>query len=113
MFQTVCAPADAPANEVPPTLTTVGWEPGSSTASPVFWELSGKQSSDPASPEAASTVCPWAAIWEKMPFSASMSDVPTTCSQLPPLVVTTRALSSLAMRWNRSSAPASSTFGAS
>ena len=52
-FHTVCAEAVALFNVVPPVLTTLGCEPGSSMANGDGSWLSGKQSSDPASPEAA------------------------------------------------------------
>ena len=51
-FHTVCAEAVPLLIVVPPALTTLGWAPGSSMANAVE-ALSGKQSSDPESPEAA------------------------------------------------------------
>src|ERR1700733_9478988 len=55
-FHTDCDEADAVGREVPPALTTSGCDPGSSTAS---WLVrsGGEQSSEPASPDAAITVC--------------------------------------------------------
>ena len=53
------------------------------------------------------------AIWEKISFSSPMSVLPTKDSQLPQLVVTTRAASSLAIFWNRSMAATSLLLGAS
>ena len=91
---------------------TSGWEPGSSTASslpPV-----GRQSSEPESPDAAIIVCPCRAIREKIAFSAAKSLGARSASQSPQLVVTTCAVSSLAIRLKRSMAVTSlSEFGAS
>ncbi len=111
-FQTDCEETDASGRDVPPALTTSGCDPGSSTAS---WPdpFVGRQSSEPASPEAAITVCPCRAIRWKMPFSVCRSARDMLASHTPQLVVTTCALSSLAMRLKRSSAWASLPLGAS
>ena len=65
------ASAAAEMSEVPPTPVTLGCPAGSSTAKPVnpVWLM---QSVDPESPDAASTVCPWAA--------ASANSVASACS---------------------------------
>ena len=52
------------------------------------------------------------AIWEKISFSSPRS-LPAKDSQLPQLVVTTWATSSLAIFWNRSMAATSLLLGAS
>jgi hypothetical protein len=111
-FQTVCDDADGLVKEVPPALTTSGWDPGSSTASAVEL-LVGKQSSEPVSPDAAMTVCPCTAIRWKIPFSVWRSAAGIAASQTPQLVETTWELSSLAIRLKRSKAWASSLLGAS
>src|ERR1700733_1750021 len=115
-FQTACVPADPPLSAVPPALTTFGCEPGSSTASARLAPWFGKQSSEPASPDAAIMVCPCRAMREKIPFSSArkLGSLPwMNCSQLPQLVVTTRAVSLLAIWLKRSREAASLSLGAS
>ena len=97
---------------VPPTLTTSGCDPGSSTPSWVE-PFVGRQSSEPESPEAAITVWPWSAMRWKMPFSVCRSAAGMLASHTPQLVVTTWELSSLAIWLKRSNACASSPLGAS
>jgi hypothetical protein len=63
----------------------------------------GKQSSDPESPAAAIAVWPCDAMRANMPLSVWMSARFMSFSQMPQLVVTTWALSSLAIRLSRSS----------
>ena len=58
---------------VPPTPVTHGWPAGSSTSRRVSLELGKmKQSSDPSSPAAATTVWPWATACWKIDASAWM-----------------------------------------
>ncbi len=78
---------------MPPALTTVGCDPGSSTPR----ALEPGQSSEPESPDAAIIVCPCRAMREKIVFSAWSVAPAVTASQLPQLVVTTWALSSPAI----------------
>ncbi len=98
---------------------TSGCEPGSSTANDVSKAgmpppaVAEKQSADPASPAAAIMVWPCIAMRWKIWFSVSRSVDGIDGSQLPQLVVTTDAESSLAMRLKRSKAWASLLFGAS
>ena len=117
-FHTTCDDADALGSDVPPALTTSGCEPGSSTARFDGWPRfeSGKQSSEPASPDAATMVCPCRDMRSKIPFSVwrkAGSVLWMLASQSPQLVVTTWALSSLAIRLNTSAAATSEPFGAS
>ena len=98
--------------DVPPALTTLGCDPGSSTARPEVPSV-GRQSSEPESPEAAMTVWPCSAMRWKIPFSVWRSLAAMSCSHTPQLVVTTCELSSLAMRLKRSKAWASLPLGAS
>ena len=94
---------------MPPALTTVGCDPGSSTPR----AFDPAQSSEPVSPEAAIIVCPCRAMREKIVFSACRVAPAVIASQLPQLVVTTWAVSSPAMRLNMSSAWRSLSFGVS
>jgi len=80
--------------------------------------LSGKkkQSSEPESPDAAMTVWPCRAMRSKMAFSLAKYGGSVDWianSQLPQLVVTVEALSSLAIRLYMSNACASVPLGAS
>ena len=59
------------------------------------------------------TVCPWSDMRAKIWFSVCRSAVGIRASQLPQLVVTTWAVSSLAIRLKRSKASASLLLGAS
>ncbi len=111
-FHTTCEAADALPIDVPPALTTFGWDPGSSTASWVVLSV-GKQSSDPESPDAAIMVCPCRAMRAKIPFSVWRSAWGRSASHAPQLVVTTWATLSLAIRLNRSNAWASLPLGPS
>ena len=103
-FQTVSggAPtgaAPSPVSVVPPTPVTFGWLAGSSVNRPVLPLVLPEQSSDPLSPVAAKMLCPWAAISAKIAASAATLLAETTGSQLPQLVLTALAWSSVAIRW--------------
>ena len=111
-FHTDCDEAEALVMFVPPTLTTSGCDPGSSTPSWVE-PFVGRQSSEPESPDAAITVWPWSAMRWRMPFSVWRSAAGMLASHTPQLVVTTCELSSLAIWLKRSNACASSPLGAS
>ncbi len=118
-FHTVWAPTPEFGRVVPPALMTSGCEPGSSTAR--FVSKAGmpplataeKQSVEPASPDAAIIVWPCRAMRWKIWLSVLRSPADRAASQLPQLVVTTCAASSLAMWLKRSNAWASFSFGAS
>ena len=90
----------------PPTPVTSGWEAGSSTAAPTSGGPScgdcSTQSEEPLSPEAANTVWPWAAICSRIGASAAWS---LKASQIPHEVLTTWAVSSVAIRWRVSIGP--------
>ncbi len=73
---------------VPPTPVTNGCEEGSSTA-----RAAEEQSSEPASPDAATTDCPWAAACSNRVFSATMAALPWEDSQAPHEVTMTWAVS--------------------
>ena len=107
-FHTTCDDADALGREVPPALTTSGCEPGSSTASEVGGPGWGPGSSPRSRrrPTPRRWSAPAAAMRSKIPFSVwrkAASVLWMLASQSPQLVVTTWALSSTAMRLNRSS----------
>src|SRR5262245_35014353 len=84
-FQTVSP--DAPM-DVPPTPTTNGWLAGSATA-----RLALLQAVDPASPVAASTVCPCVAACSNRFCSDCMKGLSAASSQAPHDVYTTGSAS--------------------
>ena len=112
-FQTTWDDADALVSDVPPALTTSGCEPGSSTArlcGPVGREAvlgaGVARRGDHGLPLHGHPL-------EDLVLGLASRRRRVDASQSPQLVVTTWALSSLAMRLNRSKAWASSPFGAS
>ena len=82
------APAAFVVRLVPPTPVTNGWLAGSSTCSVGGV---GKQSSDPSSPDAETTVMPCAAASWNSVFSEEADCWPSSCSHCPHDVVTTWA----------------------
>ncbi len=106
-FHTACPAAVPVGSAVPPTPVTSGWLAGSSTARPSFFVgvPSGKQPSEPSSPEAASMVWPWAAMTWKMSFSRPAAVDVSVASHTPQLLLTTWARSSAAIWFMVTSGP--------
>ena len=105
-FQTDSCTGEMLSTLSPPTPVTSGWEAGSSTAAAVSsgpvggdWAM---QSDEPLSPEAANTVWPWAAICSKIGASSAWS---LNASQIPHEMLTTWAVSSVAIRCSVSIGP--------
>src|ERR1700722_19760554 len=81
-------------HDVPPAPVTKGWLAGSSTARVSSVYPLPRQSSDPSSPEAATTLWPWAAASSKRVSSAWAEALPADGSHRPHDVEMTRAVSS-------------------